>query len=234
MALKDIRHGADRKAPRAARARDAAKAARSGRAGGGRHGQEKKSFTADRAGALFCLCLAAREEPDVTLWSSLAEGREECPALYRRCLSYLKSALEGSSSPKGLQSRLEEVDLMIDLTGSTEGGSLGDAIALAALELLRTGIASLIGGEEETDIPSSARSLDLALLSDVLDAREFDEESRQAALESEGALLDELLEMSRKLEAPDGERGAVRAALRRALGDGVSAAGIEATQPALA
>jgi hypothetical protein len=198
---------------------------------GERKGAGMAARRTDMAGALLCLCLAAREEPDVDLWSTLAQGREDCPALFRKSLSYLKSALEGSCSPKGIAARLDEIDSMIALT---EGGeSIGDGAALAAMEMLRAGYAAL--SDEEDDPAGVARALDLALVSEALDAEGIADPRRRDALEGEDEFCSELLRLSQEINAGGAKgRAAVRKALERAIADGASAIGIEAVQPALA
>ncbi|MGN0909525.1 MAG: hypothetical protein ACI4NA_07870 [Succinivibrio sp.] len=170
------------------------------------------------------------------MWSSLDGARSECPALYRKALNYLKSALEGSCSKKGIESRLGEIDEMIGMTLSQEGreASLGDGIALCALEILRTGLACLLPDEEVDDPALAARKLDLSILSAVLQARELGDEQSREALEGEGALLDAVLEEAQGIAVPQQGRGAMRKALAAALEGGASAAGIEASQPAFA
>ena len=162
------RGGADR--------RNVSRTAEGGRKPRGLTGAEilkKLSALGGKSGALFCLCLSAREAPDVDVWSSLKPERAECPALYRKCLAYLKSALEGFSSEKGIEARVDEVDSMIDMTGGADGGeTLGDRIALSALELLHTGYDAL---EPEIGLEAmeNAERLYLSLCEHALRGREL-------------------------------------------------------------
>ncbi len=234
------------KASRAGKARGGAdrgnvrRAAEGGRKLRGLAGAEilkKLSALGGKSGALFCLCLSAREAPDVDVWSSLKPERAECPALYRKCLAYLKSALEGFSSEKGIEARVDEIDSMIDMTGGADGSeTLGDRIALSALELLHTGYDAL---EPEIGLEAmeNAERLYLSLCEHALRGRELDDAQVEKALDYERSFLGALRMICQQLR-PASAGGAnariIKMAVEAATEDGVSGAGIEAAQPAFA
>lgn len=200
-------------------------------------GRARGRTGARREGALFCLCLAAREAPDVDVWSSLRPERAECPRLYRKSLAYLKSALDGFSSAKGIKARLGELDSMIDMTGGADGGeTLGDRIALAALEILRTGFDAL-DPEFGAEAMENAERLYLSLSEHALRGMELDDSKVEEALDGERSLLGALRRICKMLRPASGggaNAPIIKLAIETATEDGASGAGIEAAQPAFA
>lgn len=186
------------------------------------------NFSEDPRGALLCLCLAARSEPDFIMWCSLEDDRHCLIGLYRKALNALKSALEGSFSAKGMSSRLGDLDEIIGKTYGDE--TLGAYAALCALETLREGFTAFSGQSDNSG--AAARDLTLSIIRRALGVAGFDERKIAGALESEGAFCDEILDKCEGLsEKGPNNRAIVRQALLLALSDGRSALGIENQDP---
>lgn len=186
------------------------------------------NYSQDPRGALLCLCLAARAEPDFIMWCSLKDDRQCLTVVYRKALNALRSALEGSFSAKGLSSRLEDLDEIIDKTYGDE--TLGAYAALCALETLREGFTAFSGQSENSE--AAARDLTLSIIRRALGVAGFDERKIAGALESESAFCDEILNKCAGItDKGVNSIAIVRQALLYALSDARSALGIENQDP---
>ena len=179
--------------------------------------------------------IAVREEEQTITYAKLLQNAEAIGSALAQF--DLIGQPVGVYMEKGIEARVDEVDSMIDMTGGADGSeTLGDRIALSALELLHTGYDAL---EPEIGLEAmeNAERLYLSLCEHALRGRELDDAQVEEALDYERSFLGALRMICQQLRpAPAGGANAriIKMAVETATEDGVSGAGIEAAQPAFA
>ncbi len=111
----------------------------------------------DKEKALFALAIAKRQWPNFKLWSELDDSRGNLGPIFKRCLDYMSSFLQGDGSQKGVSARLEDISFLVNET--LKDKSFGGLFAYDAVSTVELAYEAASGANEDAAEDASMMSI---------------------------------------------------------------------------